>query len=124
MRLSSHGVILAGVTIAGMTVTPIFTSAAVSAGMYESFYLRAVSPEEPIGAWIRYTVHKRPGHPPSGSLWCTVFDAAAGPPFMHKHTTTELSSPGGGWDVRGGALVAALQLERAGTAPPQAELAV
>ena len=29
--------------------------------MYESFYLRAVSPEEPVGVWIRYTVHKRPG---------------------------------------------------------------
>jgi hypothetical protein len=65
--------------------------------MYESFYLRAVSPDEPVGAWIRYTVHKRPGRPPSGSLWCTVFDAAAGRPFMHKHTTTRLSVPDGGW---------------------------
>jgi hypothetical protein len=80
-----------------MTVNPIFTSAAIGAGMYESFYLRAVSPDEPVGAWIRYTVHKRPGHPPSGSLWCTVFDASAGAPFMHKHTTTELATPAGGW---------------------------
>jgi hypothetical protein len=65
--------------------------------MYESFYLRAVSPHEPVGAWIRYTVHKRPGQPPSGSLWCTVFDATAGRPFMHKHTTFELSEPAEGW---------------------------
>ena len=35
------------------------------AGMYESFYLRAVSPEEPVGVWIRYTVHKRPGAAPA-----------------------------------------------------------
>jgi hypothetical protein len=97
MRLAVHGVILAGVTIAGMTVTALFPNAASSAGMYESFYLRAVSPEEPVGAWIRYTVHKRPGDPPSGSLWCTVFDASAGAPFMHKHTTSELAAPSAGW---------------------------
>ncbi len=93
-----------------------------------------------MGAWIRYTVHKRPGQPPSGSLWCTVFDASAGAPFMHKHTTTELTRPGERLDrdrrrlapgtrrrrgrVRPGALVAALQLERVRAAPPKAELAV
>jgi hypothetical protein len=80
-----------------MTVDPLFPDAAIGAGMYESFYLRAVSPEEPVGVWIRYTIHKRPGHAPSGSLWCTVFDASAGSPFMHKHTTTEVSEPAGGW---------------------------
>jgi hypothetical protein len=80
-----------------MAVDPLFPNAAVGDGMYESFYLRAVSPEEPVGAWIRYTVHKHPGHVPNGSLWCTVFDATAGPPFMHKHTTTELTAPAGGW---------------------------
>jgi hypothetical protein len=70
--------------------------------MYESFYLRAVSPEEPVGAWIRYTVHKRPGHAPNGSLWCTVFDADAGAPFMHKRTTPELAVPATGWIEIGG----------------------
>ncbi len=65
--------------------------------MYESFYLRAVSPEEPIGAWIRYTVHKRPGQAPRGSVWCTVFDATAGAPFMHKHTSAELATPRDSW---------------------------
>lgn len=74
-----------------------FPDAAPKTGMYESFYLRAVSPQEPIGAWIRYTVHKRPGHAPEGSLWCTVFDASRGAPFMHKHTTAELTAPAGGW---------------------------
>jgi hypothetical protein len=85
-----------------MTVDPLFPNAALGAGMYESFYLRAVSPEEPVGVWIRYTVHKRPGHAPSGSLWCTVFDASAGSPFMHKHTTAEVSEPTGGWIEIGG----------------------
>ena len=32
-----------------------------SAGHYESFYLKACHPDEPLGVWIRYTVHKRPG---------------------------------------------------------------
>jgi hypothetical protein len=85
-----------------MAIHPLFSSADVDAGMYESFYLRAVSPEEPVGAWIRYTVHKRPGQVPSGSLWCTVFDATAGKPFMHKHTTTALAAPPGGWIEIGG----------------------
>ncbi|HTA13570.1 MAG TPA: hypothetical protein VK781_01770 [Solirubrobacteraceae bacterium] len=85
-----------------MPVNPIFTSASSGAGMYESFYLRAVSPDEPVGAWIRYTVHKRPGQPASGSLWCTVFDASAGEPFMHKHTTAELAAPAGDWIEIGG----------------------
>jgi hypothetical protein len=66
--------------------------------MYESFYLRAVSPREPVGAWIRYTVQKPPQQPPRGSLWCTVFDASiAGGPFMHKHTTHQLRVPHSGW---------------------------
>jgi hypothetical protein len=80
-----------------MSVNPVFPDAPPKTGMYESFYLRAVSPDEPVGAWIRYTVHKRPGYPPQGSLWCTVFDARAGAPLVHKHTTTELAAPAGGW---------------------------
>lgn len=65
--------------------------------MYESFYLRAVSPHEPVGAWIRYTVHKPPREAPQGSLWLSVFDARSGTPFMYKHTTERLSAPSDGW---------------------------
>jgi hypothetical protein len=65
--------------------------------MYESFYLRAVSPSEPVGVWIRNTVHKAPGRPPRASVWCTVFDARTGGPFMHKLTTDRLSVPDAGW---------------------------
>jgi hypothetical protein len=65
--------------------------------MYESFYLRAVSPDEPLGAWIRYTVEKAPGLAARGSLWVNVFDAGAGSPFMHKHSSDDLTVPGDGW---------------------------
>ncbi|TMM17467.1 MAG: hypothetical protein E6F96_08665 [Actinobacteria bacterium] len=77
--------------------SPIFPRAPVRAGMYESFYLRAVAPDEPLGAWIRHTVHKRPGQRPRGSVWCTLFDASQGPPLMHKLTTDGLQVPAGGW---------------------------
>lgn len=80
-----------------MAVNAVFPRAELGAGMYESFYLRAVAPDEPLGVWIRYTVHKQPGHAPQGSLWCTVFDASANGPLMCKHTTTDLSVPANGW---------------------------
>jgi hypothetical protein len=80
-----------------MATSAIFPEASAQEGMYESFYLRAVSPREPLGVWIRYTVHKRPGHHPTGSVWCTLFDVAHGRPFMHKLTTDDLSLPAGGW---------------------------
>jgi hypothetical protein len=80
-----------------MEATPMFASAPARKGMYESFYLRAVSPREPVSVWIRHTVHKPPGEQARGSVWCTVFDAARGRPFMHKLTSDALRVPGGGW---------------------------
>jgi hypothetical protein len=85
-----------------MAVDALFKDAPLGVGMYESFYLRAVSPREPVGAWIRYTVHKPPGRAPSGSLWCTVFDATLGAPFMCKRTTAELTAPVESWIEVGG----------------------
>ena len=63
-----------------------FPHVAAGAGHYESFYLKACHPHEPLGVWIRYTVHKRPGAAPTGSLWFTLFDAAAGGPRAQKVT--------------------------------------
>ena len=80
-----------------MSASAIFPRMPITAAGYESFYLRAVSPSEPLGVWIRYTVHKRSGEPPLGSVWCTVFDAARGRPFMQKLTTSALAQPAGGW---------------------------
>ncbi len=80
-----------------MDVHPQFPSVSLDSGMYESFYLRAVSPDEPVGAWIRYTVEKAPGLAARGSLWVNVFDANAGAPFMHRQSSEELTVPGDGW---------------------------
>jgi hypothetical protein len=80
-----------------MQAEAVFPTTAKKAGMYESFYIRAVAPQEPVGAWVRYTVHKPPGGSPKGSVWCTVFDARKGRPWMHKLTTEQLSAPGDAW---------------------------
>jgi hypothetical protein len=58
----------------------------VPGGRYESHYLRAVDPERPRGAWIRHTSHQRPGAAATGALWCTVWDAEAGPPYAVKQS--------------------------------------
>ncbi len=50
------------------------------AGHYESFYLKLTRPGGGRGAWIRHTVHKRPGAEATCALWFVLFDAeAAGP---------------------------------------------
>lgn len=42
---------------------------------YESWYLKASHPTEPLGVWIRYTTHQKPGEPERGSLWFALFGA-------------------------------------------------
>ena len=84
-------------SIGAMPVRARFPATPLRAGMYESFYLRAVSPQAPVGVWMRQTVHKRPGKRPQGSVWCTIFDATRGAPYMHKLTTEDLTVPTGGW---------------------------
>jgi hypothetical protein len=80
-----------------MATSAVFPGARRETGMYESFYLRAVSPSEPLGVWIRCTAHKRPGARARGSVWCTVFDAHRGRPFQHKLTSDALATPPGRW---------------------------
>jgi hypothetical protein len=63
-----------------------FPDVDAGAGHYESFYMRAAHPSEPLGIWIRYTVHKRPGEDPKGSLWFTLFDGNADAPLATKLT--------------------------------------
>jgi len=83
------------------TARAIFPTAARGAGMYESFYLRTVSPLAPRGAWIRYTVLKRPGLAARGSLWCTVWHADGAPPFQHKLTSEDVRVPPDAWIALG-----------------------
>jgi hypothetical protein len=66
-----------------------FPAVPAKAGHYESFYLKLCDPSEPLGAWIRYTAHKRPGAEPTGSLWFTLFEPS-GP------TAAKLTLPGPG----------------------------
>jgi len=80
-----------------MATSPVFPSVQPRAGFYESFYLRAFDPDRPLGAWIRYTVHKRAGAEPRGSLWFTLFDARLPAPVQQKLTSEALTVPSGGW---------------------------
>src|SRR3954454_24371617 len=70
---------------------------------YERWYLEASHPTEPLGVWIRYTTHQKPGGPETGSLWFTLF--GDGPPQAAKVTPgPEALSRGGGAFIRiGGA---------------------
>lgn len=58
--------------------TARFPDVPLEQGHYESFYLKAGHPTGRRAVWIRYTVHKRPGRPPTGSLWFTLFGARPG----------------------------------------------
>jgi hypothetical protein len=87
-----------------MVASAMFPRAARASGMYESFYVRAVHPGQPLGVWIRYTAHKRPGARAAGALWFTLFDARSGPPVQQK-AWGELTVPDGGWVAVGDATI-------------------
>ena len=72
-----------------------FPAVPARAGHYESFYLKLCHPAEPLGAWIRYTVHKRPGAEPAGSLWFALFEADG--PRSAKLTVPGPESGDGDW---------------------------
>lgn len=64
---------------------PRWPDVAAGKGHYESFYLTARHPREPQAAWIRHTVHQRPGKPPTASVWFVLFEAGR-PPLAGKAT--------------------------------------
>jgi hypothetical protein len=49
-------------------------------GHYESWFLRANAPDEPLAFWIRYTIFVPAAAPAAaeGELWAVVFDGATG----------------------------------------------
>jgi hypothetical protein len=69
-----------------------FPDVARGKGHYESFYLRAFDPRSPRGVWIRYTVHKRPGADPKGSLWFTLFHGGPDGPTASKLTDDDVGA--------------------------------
>jgi hypothetical protein len=77
------------------------------AGHYESFYLKAARPGGGQALWIRHTVHKPPGEPPTAALWFTLFDAAADGPRATKASfgAAELSAPRGAFIRVNGAVL-------------------
>jgi hypothetical protein len=84
-----------------------FPAVPEKSGHYESFYLKANRPGGGQGVWIRYTVHKRPGEPLTGSLWFTFFDHAAPATRAAKLTADadRVSAPEGGFIRIGDAVV-------------------
>jgi hypothetical protein len=83
--------------VADDLATARYPGVAASAGHYESYYLKLADPQRPRGAWIRYTVLKRPGEAPRGSLWCTVW-TGEGPPRADKLTVPPEAISAGGAD--------------------------
>ena len=77
------------------------------AGHYESFYVKANRPGGGQAAWIRYTVHKRPGEDFTASLWFVFFDSAGAAPRAAKSTVnaSDLGVPEGGFIRIGAASV-------------------
>lgn len=53
---------------------PRYPAVPAAKGCYESWYLKAGDAAARVALWLRYTVHKRPGQAPVGSLWATLFD--------------------------------------------------
>ena len=74
-----------------------FPHVPAGAGHYESFYLKAGHPSDPLAIWIRYTVHKHPNAAPKGSLWFTLFDGSADGPRASKVTLPEAHVGEGDW---------------------------
>jgi hypothetical protein len=94
-----------------------FPAVPSKAGHYESFYIKACHPDEPVGVWLRYTVHKRPDSPPKGSLWFTLFDRGAEGPKASKLTAPEPGAGGDDWIRVGEARLGAG--EAVGSAPSE-----
>lgn len=59
---------------------PRFPDLARGDGLYESYFVKAHHPEKPRALWLRHTIHKRPDHDPTASVWLTIFDADADHP--------------------------------------------
>jgi hypothetical protein len=61
-----------------------------TAGHYESYFLRANHPTQPLAFWVRYTIFSPSLRPRDaiGELWAVVFDAIAG-----RHVVAKTEAP-------------------------------
>ena len=78
-----------------------FTDVPDGKGHYESFYIKACHPTEPLGIWIRHTVHKHSRDEVRGSVWFTLFDGTADGPRASKVTMREPRVDDGAYIVIG-----------------------
>ena len=110
-----------------MATSAMFPHAPARKGMYESFYLRAVSPREPVGVWIRHTVQK-PAGPSAARLGLVhgVRRRARRP--VHAQALERVvrapSEPGGAWieigaDERSAGAVMGAGARAAAAGPPR-----
>ena len=76
-----------------------FPAVAPQAGHYESFYLKLADPQRSRGAWIRYTVLKRPDQPALGSVWCVLWLGGDAEPQARKVTLAPSELESGGTDL-------------------------
>lgn len=65
--------------------------------MYESWYARLVSPDEPLAVWIRYTIDKAPGSEATGTVWFTLFEGDATGPLARRRKDLPVEVPAGAW---------------------------
>ncbi len=91
----------------GLRTNARFGELDAKAGHYESFYLKASHPAGGKAAWIRHTIHKRPGAEPDASLWVTLFDADSPGPVATKATypADQLTVPTGAYVKAGPAVL-------------------
>ena len=82
-----------------------FPSVRPGAGHYESFYLKASHPSQPLAIWVRYTVHKKPDGEATGSLWFTLFDSRDNGPRAVKTSIPAPVAPPGSYLQIGDALI-------------------
>ena len=113
----------AGATAADAVTEARFPHVAPDKGHYESFYLRAVDPERPRGAWIRHTTLQRPGQAPDrlglvhvlrrrarrpvrgqgdaagarAADWIAIGDSTFGPAGARGHARRRAAPPPGSW---------------------------
>ena len=74
-----------------------FAQAGFEVGMYESWYLRLVSPDQDLAVWIRYTIDKAPGQRATGTTWFTLFDGEAERPTARREVGQQATTPPDTW---------------------------
>jgi hypothetical protein len=82
--------------------TPRFGHLGPGDGHYESYFLKAHHPSEPVAFWMRHTIHQRPGAPMTAAVWLTIFDGDEVRAGKATVDAGQLEAPPGGYVRIGG----------------------